>query len=440
MSIRLHGLILFFSFFFFSSFGQGYTNWIVGDTSDYETADHLSGIVLAGGGGDNDDAMQWMLERAGGGDVVVIRASNSDGYNDYFYEDLGVSVHSVETIRFDDISASSDPYVLRRIGEAEVLFIAGGDQYDYYELWRNTAIEDTINYLINEKGITVGGTSAGMAILGKVYYTPPGGSLDTDEALVNPFHPDTELIGKDDFLNVPILENVITDTHYDQRDRAGRHMTFLARVLHDFGEERAFGIACNEYTVVAIDEEGIGAVFGEWPEYDDYAYFLRSNCQDDFVAEVLEENSPLTWDRGNAAVKVYKVPGTVAGSNFINLNDDWQEGMGGEWQNWHVTDGQLTQTSDTDGDCSAVLVTSTTTAQIKTALEVAPNPFSETITIRKANFTADIQSVQLYNSLGQILLEKEFPGEQLILHLENLSGGSYILKAGNTQMKIQKIP
>ena len=61
---------------------------------------------------------------------------------------------------------------------------------------KDTPIEDAINYLINEKGITVAGTSAGMAILGEAYYAPTGGSLSTEEALGNPFHPDTEAIGK----------------------------------------------------------------------------------------------------------------------------------------------------------------------------------------------------------------------------------------------------
>ena len=36
-----------------------------------------------GGASENDAAMAWFLERAGGGDVLVLRASGSDGYNDY---------------------------------------------------------------------------------------------------------------------------------------------------------------------------------------------------------------------------------------------------------------------------------------------------------------------------------------------------------------------
>ncbi|MEO1437615.1 MAG: cyanophycinase, partial [Bacteroidota bacterium] len=212
-------------------YAQSFTTWIVGDAQDVSPSNFEFGIVLAGGGGDNDNAMQWMLNRADGGDVLVIRASQSDGYNDYFFSDLGVNVNSVRTIRFNDASASTDPFVLQEIQNAEILFIAGGDQFDYYSFWKDTPVEQAINDLINVKGITVGGTSAGMAILGDVYYTPNGGSLTSEQALANPFHPNVDILGEGDFVAAPFLNNVITDTHYDQRDRQPRHFTFIARMV-----------------------------------------------------------------------------------------------------------------------------------------------------------------------------------------------------------------
>ena len=45
-----------------------------------------------------------------------------------------MNVNSVETIRFENASAASDPYVVQQINNAEILFIAGGDQYVYQEL------------------------------------------------------------------------------------------------------------------------------------------------------------------------------------------------------------------------------------------------------------------------------------------------------------------
>ncbi len=144
-----------------------YTSWVVGSTADAIPTDFQAGLVLAGGGGDNNDAMRWMLNRAGGGDVVVLCASGTDGYNSYLYTSLGVTVNSVETILVNSRNAAEDPYVAQRVRNAEALFIAGGDQYDYYLYWKDTPLMEAINFLLNEKKATVGGASAGMAILGK---------------------------------------------------------------------------------------------------------------------------------------------------------------------------------------------------------------------------------------------------------------------------------
>lgn len=107
-----------------SVMGQSYTSYLTGDSSDVVT-NPAPGLVLMGGGGENDQAMTWFLNRADGGDVLVIRASGADGYNDYLFSELGVSVNSVETIVFNEASAAEDPYVLSRITQAEALWIAG---------------------------------------------------------------------------------------------------------------------------------------------------------------------------------------------------------------------------------------------------------------------------------------------------------------------------
>jgi cyanophycinase-like exopeptidase len=410
-------------------FTQSYTNWITGDTADVST-NHQQGLVLAGGATDNDDAMKWMLERADGGDVVVLRASGSDGYNDYFFSELGINVNSVETILFNNEQAATDQYVLTQIANAEIIFLAGGDQYDYYQYWKDTPVEDALNQLINEKQITVGGTSAGMAILGDVYYTPPGGSLDSEEALSNPFHPDTELIGKGDFINAPFMTNVITDTHYDQRERWGRHLTFLARITTDF-ETPAFGIASNEYVAVCVDENGIARVFGEYPEYEDYAYFLGTKCHDEYAPEVIEVGTPLTWDKNGSAVSVYKLPGNIEGSNTFDLND-WETGSGGNWEHWYAIEGELSQV-EVDSSCN--INTSVSDFSKNEDLTIFPNPVQNELTV--AHFNKNLTGkIRVLNLLGQPVLEKETHHFSNQINVETLEKGVYILEIaidGNTQ-------
>lgn len=404
---------------------QSYDNWILGDTSNYITEAYRPGLVLAGGGGDNDQAMQWMLDNAAGGDILVIRASGSDGYNPYFFEELGVDVNSVETIRFNAAGAANDAYVLRRIREAEVLFIAGGDQYDYYQYWKDTPVEDALNYLMLDKQITVGGTSAGMAILGGAYYTPSGASLQSDQALANPYHPNVEILGNADFLLHPLMDNLVTDTHYDQRDRQGRHMTFLARIAGDHNN-RSFGIACNEYTAVCIDEAGIARVFGQYPDYDDYAYFLMSNCQDVFGPETLSAGIALSWNRGESAVKVYQAPGRINGSTTFDLND-WQTTNGGHWENWYVEDGTLLKNMETDGDCAEIV---TSTNEIVSAnWTVYPNPFQNEINLQGDNLKE--LSIELFSLTGQSILSKTITNNYFSLSLQFLPDGIYSLRLTN---------
>lgn len=414
--------------------GQGYTSFFSGDTTDV-TTQPIPGIVLAGGGGDNDQAMQWMLERADSGDVVVLRASGADGYNPYFFEELGVYVNSVETILFNEAGAASDPYVEAQIRNAECLFFAGGDQYDYLSYWQGTPVQAAINYLINEKGVTVGGTSAGMAILSNWYYAPSGFSLDAEEALSDPYHPDYEVLGQNDFLELPFLNNTITDTHYEQRERPGRHVGFLARIA-EATQSQSFGIAANEYTAACIDENGKARVFGEYPEFEeDIVFFLQANCQDEFLPEVMEAGTPLTWNRGQSAVKVYAVPARTDGSGHMDLTD-WQTVQGGEWQNWYVEDGTLVRIPETNGDCADVLSSSAGPVAVG-GFSIFPNPASETLSWRWEGQNP-IDQFTLRSITGQVV--RHWPNRNTPLNLNEVPKGVYTIEAiTDGQLVIEKV-
>lgn len=341
---------LYFLLFLLELNAQSYTSYFTGNTEDV-TPQAIGGVCLMGGATENDNAMRWFLQRASGGDVVVVRASGSDGYNDYFFTDLGIAVNSVETIVFNSATASNDTYVQTQIANAEAIWIAGGDQWDYVTYWKDSPIEEIINNAIRTKNIVIGGTSAGMAILGSIYFDAQNGSATSTQALQNPYHNNVTL-GKNDFLEVPHLRHVITDTHYDNPDRRARQTTFLARALTDWGIE-ARGIACEEYTAVCIALNGTAQVFGDYPNYDDFAYFLQVNCTIPNPPERCEANRSLEWNKEEAALKVYKVAGTQNGSNMFNLFD-WKTGSGGVWQNWWVQDGVFSTSNITSPSCNSV--------------------------------------------------------------------------------------
>ncbi|MGV9011158.1 MAG: cyanophycinase [Flavobacteriales bacterium] len=327
---------------------QTYTSWFTGNTNDL-VVEPLGGTCMMGGASEFDPAMQWFLDRANGGDVLVLRASGSDGYNDYMYIDLG-GVNSVETILFNSPAAASDPYVLDRISKAEAIWFAGGDQWNYVSYWRDGPVMTAVNDALEQRHIAIGGTSAGMAILGGCYFSAQFGSVLSSEALSDPFNT-YMTVDCTPFLQVPYMANTITDTHYDSPDRRGRHFTFLARMAEQ-GDSVAYGIACNEYVAVCVAPDGIAHVYGEYPEYQEFAYFLRMNCIPPSSPETCEAELPLTWDRGGMAVKTYKVPGLPEGTNWFDLNDHLT-GDGGAWEDWSAVAGIFTAQPGDTPPCGA---------------------------------------------------------------------------------------
>ena len=319
------------------SFSQSYTSYFTGDTADVNPPTQF-GLCLMGGATEEDHAMRWFLQKSGGGDVVVLRTTGGNGYNAYLYSQLGVSVNSVETILFNNATAAYDPYVLRRIAGAEAIFMAGGNQFTYMQYWRGTPVDSLINYLSRLKKIPVGGTSAGMAVLGWSFNSAAAGSVTSAQALANPYN-SLVTVEQNNFLKLPFMHKTITDTHYDNPDRRGRHVVFLSRMLAASGDT-VRGIACDEYTAVCIDSTGIARAFGGAPTYDDNAYFLQVNSQLPNNPETLTSGTPLTWDRNHAAIKVYNIKADTAGSKTFDVNT-WCLGTGGNWQHWYVQNGVL---------------------------------------------------------------------------------------------------
>lgn len=286
---------------------------LVGDTSDVQGTTQ-SATVLMGGSTDVDEAMRWMLSRAGGGDVVIIRASGGNGYNDYLFA-LGAKVNSAETLLINSRDLANNPEIERRVRNAEMLFIADGDQANYVNYWRNTKLHEALNYLANVKKIPIGGTSAGCAVLGRLYYSALQGTIRSDEALANPFDARVT-IGRNDFLAMPFLANTITDTHYDNPERLGRHLTFMARIVKDTVLGMPVqGIGVEERTAVAVNAEGKATVFGSGR-----AFFLRQNGVQT-APEVIQAGMPLTWSKGGQAVQSYIISGSSQGNGTFDLTN-----------------------------------------------------------------------------------------------------------------------
>jgi cyanophycinase len=262
-----------------------YQYFRAGNPSDVRTKTQ-GGFALLGGGDDLDSAFQWMCERSGGGDFLVLRARGDDAYNPYI-RDL-CHVNSVATLVIPGRQAASDPFVLTAIRNAEAVFIAGGDQARYINGWMGTPVQDAINDAI-ARHVPIGGTSAGLAVQGEFTYSAQGDAPDDEDlnsrqTLANPFHKRVTIV--DHFLDNQLLKGTITDTHFAARDRMGRSLVFMARILEDHRAKRIREIAVDERTAVLLDEEGTGRIMGRGA-----AYFLQATEP----PAVCKDGTPLTF-------------------------------------------------------------------------------------------------------------------------------------------------
>jgi cyanophycinase-like exopeptidase len=253
-------------------------------------------VVMQGGGTDVDPNYERMGDAAGGGDFLVLRASGGDEYNDYVLALCGCD--SVETLVFHERSAAYDPFVTATIRRAEALFIAGGDQSRYVRFWKDTPVADAINDLARRPA-PIGGTSAGMAVLGEfVYSAMSDESLTAEVALADPFHEDVTLARG--FLSAPRLEGIITDQHLQERNRIGRTLALLARLRHDGWADAPRAIAADRETALHIDPEtGRAEVLATPAHETPFVYFLRARE----APAVCEPGTPLTLRN----VEVYRI-------------------------------------------------------------------------------------------------------------------------------------
>ena len=236
------------------------------------------GFALMGGGTDLDEAFEFLCDRAGGGDLLVLRATGDESYNPYL---RGLCrLNSVATLIIPNRAAAADPFVSNAIKHASAIFIAGGDQADYINFWMNTPVQTALNDAIR-RGVPVGGTSAGLAVMGEYIYTAQGDkpddpNLDAKTALTDPYGPRINLAHG--FLDIPILKGILTDTHFARRDRMGRLLVFLARLNEPDGKpvspvaSKIRGIGVDERAAVLLEADGHAHVIG----FGD-AYFIDTD-------------------------------------------------------------------------------------------------------------------------------------------------------------------
>jgi cyanophycinase len=256
-----------------------YRYWRQGSARHPHGVPTRAGFALMGGGQDLDSAFQWMCARSGGGDFLVLRASGTAAYNPYIAK-LCPAENSVATLLIPSRAAARAPFVARAIRQAAAIFIAGGDQSQYVNFWGGTPVQRALDAAV-ARGVPIGGTSAGLAVLGEYAYSaqndrPNSPNLSSAAALADPFQRQVTIVHG--FLAIPQLRGLITDTHFHARRRLGRLLVFMARILHDDGLRQIHALGVDQHTAVLVDGSGRGVVAGTGS-----AYFFAASASANMV-------------------------------------------------------------------------------------------------------------------------------------------------------------
>ncbi len=198
-------------------------------------------IVPIGGAEDKEGAaniLRKFIEVAGGKSarIVIIPTASTLEDTGRRYEKLfrKLGADEAKSLPFSSRDDAGKGEWLEYIEKANGIFVTGGNQLRLTTILGGTAVAKAIRRA-NARGVAVGGTSAGAAILsehmiayGAEGHTPHAGAV----SLVPGFG---------------LTNRIIIDQHFRQRDRLGRLLTALA--YNPF----AVGIGLDEDTAAFID-------------------------------------------------------------------------------------------------------------------------------------------------------------------------------------------
>ena len=186
--------------------------------------------------------LREFVERAGGSEarIAVVPTASSLGpevievYAALFHR-LGAA--EVYGVRPEDRAQANDPGLVAELDRATGIFMTGGNQLKLSTVIAGTAFGQAI-VDARERGVTVGGTSAGASIQSShMVAFGPGGSTPKQRM--------TQVAG-----GLGLVENCVIDQHFAQRNRYGRLLMIVSQ------SPQLLGMGIDEDTAAVISRRG----------------------------------------------------------------------------------------------------------------------------------------------------------------------------------------
>lgn len=238
-------------------------------------------MYLLAGGGDTDQfgeaATKFFTDGSNRGDIVLIGqgVELKDWATQVYDEFAQGQARSVTSLSITTRDQANDPRIVELLKGADALWFGGGAQSYYQNIWRGTQTFASIAAAA-AGNVAIGGTSAGMAILGQYAYVDfPWDSVKSRFATQQPLDPrvNMELQGRTTLPFAALssstsapLYGMVTDTHFAVRDRMGRLAAFVTKPRGP----ALYGLAAEVSTAVLIQPAGddwLWSVFGEGAVY-----------------------------------------------------------------------------------------------------------------------------------------------------------------------------
>ncbi|MDX2191120.1 MAG: T9SS type A sorting domain-containing protein [Bacteroidota bacterium] len=220
-------------------------------------------LLIVGGGSERNNSgawsnapYQWALDQSTNKKVAIIGVSapsDPTWLPNYFIQ-LGAV--AAKNFTFGSVSAANIQSTYDSLMTYDVIFFRGGDQSQYYTFYKNTFLMQAVKDKFNDGGV-IAGTSAGLHILSGVIYNALDASITSDQALNNVYN--TNITLANDFF--ALFPGYIFDSHFNERGRFGRLITFLANWKLT-RNQMIGGVGVHDLTAMGIDTNEVGLAFG----------------------------------------------------------------------------------------------------------------------------------------------------------------------------------